>query len=76
MGLHSMGSADDFEEMDRRAAQSFAEAAREAGVERIIYLGGFLGALIGSVMLMLQSVPAGLLASGVFVVMSMVFIGR
>jgi tryptophan-rich sensory protein/uncharacterized protein YbjT (DUF2867 family) len=38
--VHSMGSADDFEEADRRAAQNFAEAAREAGVERIIYLGG------------------------------------
>ena len=38
--VHSMGSADDFEEADRRAAQNFAEAAREAGVKRIIYLGG------------------------------------
>jgi uncharacterized protein YbjT (DUF2867 family)/tryptophan-rich sensory protein len=38
--VHSMGSADDFEEADRRAARNFAEAAREAGVERIIYLGG------------------------------------
>ncbi len=38
--VHSMGSADDFEEVDRRAAQNFAEAAREAGVQRIIYLGG------------------------------------
>ncbi len=38
--VHSMGSADDFEEADRRAAQNFAEATREAGVERIIYLGG------------------------------------
>ena len=31
--VHSMGSADDFEEADRRAAQNFAEAAREAGVQ-------------------------------------------
>ncbi|HVT28933.1 MAG TPA: DUF2867 domain-containing protein [Lacipirellulaceae bacterium] len=38
--VHSMGSTDDFEQRDRRAAQNFAEAAREAGVERIIYLGG------------------------------------
>ena len=38
--VHSMGSADDFEEADRRAARNFAEAARDAGVERIIYLGG------------------------------------
>ncbi|MEX2583231.1 MAG: DUF445 family protein [Gemmatimonadota bacterium] len=40
----------------------------------IIYLGGFLGALIGSVMLLLQSVPAGLVASGFFVLLSFVFI--
>jgi uncharacterized protein YbjT (DUF2867 family)/tryptophan-rich sensory protein len=38
--IHSMGSADNFEETDRRAAQNFAEAARDAGVQRIIYLGG------------------------------------
>jgi uncharacterized protein YbjT (DUF2867 family) len=38
--VHSMGSSEDFEEADRRAARNFAEAAREAGVERIIYLGG------------------------------------
>lgn len=38
--VHSMGSADDFEETDRRAAQNFAKAAREAGLQRIIYLGG------------------------------------
>lgn len=38
--VHSMGSADNFEETDRRAAQNFAEAARDAGVQRIIYLGG------------------------------------
>ena len=38
--IHSMGSADNFEETDRRAAQNFAETARDAGVQRIIYLGG------------------------------------
>ena len=38
--IHSMGSADDFEENDRRAAENFARAARDAGVARIIYLGG------------------------------------
>ncbi len=40
----------------------------------IIYLGGFLGALIGSIMLLLESVPAGLLASGVFILGSFIFI--
>ena len=38
--VHSMGSAGSFEEDDRRAARNFGEAARTAGVERIIYLGG------------------------------------
>ena len=38
--VHSMGSTGSFEEEDRRAAKSFADAAREAGVRRIIYLGG------------------------------------
>jgi uncharacterized protein YbjT (DUF2867 family) len=38
--IHSMGSAGDFEAEDRRAALNFAAAAREAGVRRIVYLGG------------------------------------
>lgn len=38
--VHSMGSEGQFEEQDRQAAQNFAEAAREQGVKRIIYLGG------------------------------------
>ncbi|MGW8181020.1 MAG: NAD(P)H-binding protein, partial [bacterium] len=38
--VHSMGATGDFEEQDRKAAQNFAAAAREAGVQRIIYLGG------------------------------------
>lgn len=38
--VHSMGSPGKFEEEDRRAAQNFADAAREAGIRRIIYLGG------------------------------------
>ncbi|MGA3197458.1 MAG: NAD(P)H-binding protein, partial [Terriglobales bacterium] len=41
--VHSMGSPGRFEEEDRRAAHNFASAARQAGVQRIIYLGG-LGA--------------------------------
>tara|TARA_B100000579_G_scaffold426780_1_gene434469 strand:- start:1022 stop:2269 length:1248 start_codon:yes stop_codon:yes gene_type:complete len=35
-----MGSVGSFEENDRIAAQNFGEIAKEAGVERIIYLGG------------------------------------
>jgi uncharacterized protein YbjT (DUF2867 family) len=38
--VHSMGGAGDFEELDRRAAINFAEAARAAGVKQIVYLGG------------------------------------
>ncbi|MGD8896055.1 MAG: SDR family oxidoreductase [Acidobacteriota bacterium] len=38
--IHSMGSAGDFEAEDRRAALNFAAAAREAGIRRIVYLGG------------------------------------
>ncbi|MGD9899641.1 MAG: SDR family oxidoreductase [Calditrichaceae bacterium] len=38
--IHSMGSSGSFEEADRRAALNFGQAARDAGVKRIIYLGG------------------------------------
>jgi uncharacterized protein YbjT (DUF2867 family) len=38
--IHSMASAGDFEREDRRAALNFAEAARDAGVRRTVYLGG------------------------------------
>jgi uncharacterized protein YbjT (DUF2867 family) len=38
--VHSMASADGFEERDREAASHFARAASEAGVRRIVYLGG------------------------------------
>jgi uncharacterized protein YbjT (DUF2867 family) len=39
--IHSMGSLGGaFEERDRTGAENFARAAREAGVRRIVYLGG------------------------------------
>jgi uncharacterized protein YbjT (DUF2867 family) len=38
--IHSLGAGSGFEDRDVRAAENFAEAARAAGVERIIYLGG------------------------------------
>lgn len=41
--IHSMGSKGAFADEDRDAAQIFADAARQAGVTRIVYLGG-LGA--------------------------------
>jgi uncharacterized protein YbjT (DUF2867 family) len=38
--IHSMSSTQDFEAIDRQAAENFANAARQAGVSRIVYLGG------------------------------------
>jgi uncharacterized protein YbjT (DUF2867 family) len=38
--VHSMGSPGKFDQEDRQAAQNFADAARESGIRRIIYLGG------------------------------------
>lgn len=38
--IHSMGSGGDFEDNDRKGARNFASAARQAGLRRIIYLGG------------------------------------
>jgi len=38
--VHSMDSTAAFEAEDRKAALTFAEAARHAGVKKIIYLGG------------------------------------
>ena len=41
--VHSMGSGRSFAELDAAAADHFGQAARAAGVRRIVYLGG-LGA--------------------------------
>jgi uncharacterized protein YbjT (DUF2867 family) len=38
--VHSMQAGDDFEKRDRTAAENFATAASDAGVERVVYLGG------------------------------------
>ncbi len=38
--VHSMQRGSDFSEKDREAARNFGQAARAAGVRRIIYLGG------------------------------------
>ena len=40
--IHAMGAGGSFEQRDRVAAESFAEAATAAGVRRIIYLGGII----------------------------------
>ena len=41
--VHSMGSSGSFEEADRQAALNFGQAAKTAGVKRIIYLGALGG---------------------------------
>ena len=38
--VHSMGDNRDFESQDRIAAENFAKAATQAGVPRLVYLGG------------------------------------
>jgi uncharacterized protein YbjT (DUF2867 family) len=38
--VHSLGNKGDFEAEEERTAQNFAAAAKQAGVRRIIYLGG------------------------------------
>lgn len=38
--IHSMASSRDYAENDRAGAEAFAGAAREAGVRRLVYLGG------------------------------------
>jgi uncharacterized protein YbjT (DUF2867 family) len=38
--VHSMGTHGDYRHADRVAAHNFGEAARRAGVRRIVYLGG------------------------------------
>ena len=38
--VHSMAAGRDFGRLDLQAAENFAAAAQEAGVRRIVYLGG------------------------------------
>ncbi|MFC6827029.1 NAD(P)H-binding protein [Halopelagius fulvigenes] len=38
--VHSMASGEDFERQDRLGARNFSRAASDAGVERVLYLGG------------------------------------
>ncbi len=42
--IHSIGTGPAFEETDRAAARTFAAAAADAGVRRVIYLGGLVPA--------------------------------
>lgn len=45
--VHSMDSGREFERADRTAAENFGQAAADAGVQRIIYLGGLGDAQAG-----------------------------
>ncbi|MBO2465822.1 SDR family oxidoreductase [Actinomadura sp. LCR2-06] len=38
--IHAIGGGSDFGETDRRSARTFSAAARDAGVGRLVYLGG------------------------------------
>ncbi len=40
--LHSIGTGGDFGDTEREMAQTFADEAKQAGVSRIVYLGGMI----------------------------------
>src|SRR5689334_2391988 len=66
--IHSLGTDASFEQRDRDAAQTFAAAAKAAGVGRIVYLGGIISGQAGKLSPHLRSraeVGDILLASGV-----------
>lgn len=61
--VHSMGrSPGDFAANDRRAAHAFADAARAAGVRRVVYLGGLPSPGGGSAHLRSREEVAAILA--------------
>jgi uncharacterized protein YbjT (DUF2867 family) len=65
--IHSIGGARSFEARDRAAAHNVAQAARSAGVTRIVYLGGLTptGEELSEHLRSRQEVGQILLASGV-----------
>src|SRR5271157_1625933 len=66
--IHSLGTGVPFERRDRTAAEIFAAAAKAAGVQRIVYLGGIISGQAGKLSPHLRSraeVGDILLASGV-----------
>jgi uncharacterized protein YbjT (DUF2867 family) len=66
--VHSMGSAESFEEKDRQAAINFAKAARQAKVQRIIYLGGLGEGALSPHLRSRQEVGEALSTTGVEVI--------
>ncbi len=66
--IHALGTGSSFEDRDREAARIFADAARDAGVGRIVYLGGMISGQEGALSPHLRSrgeVGDILLGSGV-----------
>lgn len=65
--VHALGSGQRFESKDRATALTFARAAREAGVRRIVYLGGLVprGEVLSPHLESRTEVGEILLASGV-----------
>src|SRR5690606_32026093 len=65
--VHALGSGQRFESKDRATALTFARAAREAGVRRIVYLGGLVprGEVLSPHLESRKEVGEILLASGV-----------
>lgn len=63
--VHSMSSSRPFDEADRLASEAFARAAREAGVRKIVYLGGLGGGDLSEHLASRQEVGRILRSSGV-----------
>jgi len=66
--IHALGTGASFENRDRESARIFADAARDAGVGRIVYLGGMISGQAGALSPHLRSrgeVGDILLGSGV-----------
>jgi uncharacterized protein YbjT (DUF2867 family) len=63
--VHSMSSSRPFDEADRVAARAFGDAARQAGVRKVIYLGGLGRGELSPHLASRQEVGEILRASGV-----------
>jgi len=64
--VHALGSGAGYRAVDRRAASAFGAAARAAGIQRIVYLGGLgAGPGLSEHLASRQEVGATLRASGV-----------
>lgn len=61
--IHSMGSKDNYRDLDRESAENFRNACVAAGVKRIIYLGG-LGVKESASTHLLSRIETGEVLSG------------